>query len=263
MIWRLAVFVAALAWAQAAAAAPAPCRFEGTAMGLVKAVDDGDTLVLDGGRVVRLTGMQAPKMRPEDPAFRAWPHAGEARDALERLTAGRMVRLHVNGAGEDRHGRLLAQVTVRANGQEIWLQQALVRAGAARVYSFADNRGCVRELLAAEDEARKAGRGLWVLDAYRIRTADDAAAVIGQYHLVEGQIRSAARVRDRLYWNFGDDYRADFTVTIPAPALRLFDGTGFDPVAATGLRVRVRGWIELRNGPDIEVSHPEQIERLD
>jgi len=260
---RAALAAAAVAWPAMALAAPVPCRFDGTRIAQVAAVDDGDTLMLADGRALRLTGLQAPKMRPEDPSFRAWPHAAEAKATLTQLAAGHDIRLHTMGAAEDRHGRLLAQVTVRAGGQEIWLQQAMLRAGAARVYTFPDNRACARELLAAEREAREAGRGLWSLAAYRIRSVDDAAAVIGQYHLVEGVVVRAQRVRDRLFWNFGDDYRTDFTVTIPARALPLFEGAGLDPAAAAGLRVRVRGWIELRNGPDIEVTHPEQIERLD
>ncbi len=32
----------------------------------------------------------------------------------------------------------------------LWLQQEMVGQGLARVYSFPDNRACVRELLASE-----------------------------------------------------------------------------------------------------------------
>ena len=83
---------------------------------------------------------------------------------------------------------------------------------------------------------------------------------------------SAARVRGRLYLNFGDDWRTDFTVTVAPGDARLFDD---DPVwaplldAAGGLagladrRVRVRGWLGRYNGPEITLTHPEQIEFLD
>jgi micrococcal nuclease len=40
----------------------------------------------------------------------------------------------------------------------------------------------------------------------------------------------------------------------------MFAGAGLQPKSLERRRVRVRGWIEERNGPRIEASHPEQIE---
>jgi hypothetical protein len=39
-----------------------------------------------------------------------------------------------------------------------------------------------------------------------------------------------------------------------------FDAAGLDPKKLEGARVRVRGWIEERNGPRMEAVRPEQIE---
>ena len=49
---------------------------------------------------------------------------------------------------------------------------------------------------------------------------------------------------------------------IEAPALRLFAEAGLDPLVLEGALVRVRGWVDDRDGPRIEVTHPEQIEVL-
>jgi hypothetical protein len=35
-----------------------------------------------------------------------------------------------------------------------------------------------------------------------------------------------------------------------------------DLASLEGQRVRVRGWVESWNGPAIEATHPEQIERV-
>jgi hypothetical protein len=49
---------------------------------------------------------------------------------------------------------------------------------------------------------------------------------------------------------------------IEAPALRLFAEDGIDPLVLDGALIRVRGWVDDRDGPRIEITHPEQIEVL-
>jgi hypothetical protein len=71
-----------------------------------------------------------------------------------------------------------------------------------------------------------------------------------------------ARVRDRIYLNFGPDWRTDFTVSIETRLLKTFEKAALDPMDLKGRKIRVRGWIESRNGPSIDVTHPEQIEVL-
>ena len=55
--------------------------------GTARAVEivDGDTLVLDDDRQVRLVGIQAPKLPLGQANFVAWPLADEAKALLERL----------------------------------------------------------------------------------------------------------------------------------------------------------------------------------
>jgi micrococcal nuclease len=53
------------------------------------------------------------------------------------------------------------------------------------------------------------------------------------------------------------------TVTILKRNERLFTGAGMTPSLLAGRRVEIRGWVEERNGPAIEVVRPEQIEFVD
>ena len=77
-----------------------------------------------------------------------------------------------------------------------------------------------------------------------------------------GVVRDAAKVRERIYLNFGADFRTDFTVSIDRRDWRTFDRAGVDPLALEGAKIEVRGWLVSRNGPMIEVTHPEQIEPI-
>lgn len=246
------------------AAAPACEGLRDGPKGTVTEVVDGDTLLLDTGLVVRLIGIQAPKLALGRDGFADWPRGNEAKAALIALTYKKPVLLRYGGEEIDRHGRALAQVTVTGDAP-VWVQQAMLLQGQARVYSFPDNRSCLPELIAAETRARAAGVGIWTDSYYRVRRADrpaDLANLTGHYELVEGRVLVAERLGAQVFLNFGRYFKEDFTAVIDARALRLFADTGLDPARLGGALVRVRGWIDDRDGPRIAVTHPEQIEVL-
>jgi hypothetical protein len=60
--------------------------------------------------------------------------------------------------------------------------------------------------------------------------------------------------------NFGRRWSEALTVTTSKRNERNFAAAGLDPKRLENRRVRVRGWIEERNGPRIEALRPEQIE---
>ena len=170
-------------------------------------VIDGDTLVLDDGRSVRLVGIQSPKLPLGRTGFEAWPLAEEAKAALAELTLGREVGLGYGGRQSDRHGRALAHLYLLDGAGEpgLWVQGALLEAGMARVYSFADNRALVAEMLAREGQARALRRGIWADPFYAVRTPERVEGHAGSFQLVEGIVLQAAKVKGRIYLNFGED----------------------------------------------------------
>lgn len=232
------------------------------ATAVVEEVTDGNTIVLDhpvmGSRVLRLAGIEAPRIA-HHPADENWPLAKDAQQALAALSLGREVRLSFEGLPLDRYRRLLAQVHDE-NG--LWLQGEMVAHGMARVRSLPDNRFRIADLLRMEAAARAEARGIWADPFYRIRSPDEAEGDIDSFQIVEGAVMDRARVRDRIYLNFGPDWRTDFTVSIETRFLKAFEKAALDPMDLKGRKIRVRGWIESRNGPFIDVTHPEQIEVL-
>jgi micrococcal nuclease len=132
------------------------------------------------------------------------------------------------------------------------LQEELVAKGLARVYSFPDNRACVAELLARSP-------------AYRIQDALDVerlGRLTHSYQLVEGTVASVGQGGGRIYLNFAKDWRSDFTISVERKDAAVFTTAAIDLKDLNGKRVRVRGWVEWRNGPMIEATYPEQIEIL-
>ena len=227
----------------------------------VVSVVDGDTVVLGqevlGARQVRLVGIQAPKLPLGRKNFPTWPLAAKSKKALEKLVLGKTVRLSFGGTRLDRHGRLLAHLRLD-DGR--WVQGAMLGLGMARVYTFPDNRAMAAEMLALERQARKVRHGIWDHPFYALRKPENLARRIGTFQIIEATVAAAAKVKARVYLNFGADWRSDFTVTLKTKARRMFKKLGVDPLSLQGKRVRVRGWLKKFNGPMIEATHPEQIE---
>ncbi len=220
------------------------------------ALDDGSELS------VRLSAIQAP--RTAQPTEKAWPFAAESKAALAALIQGRHVQLSYGGETRDRYGRAVAQVhTLGVSGQpDFWVQSEMIRLGLARVFSWKGELADLAALYDLEEQARDSGRGIWGSEFYAPRRPDPdpLAQFVDSMQIVEGIVISTADVRGRVYLNFGSDYKTDFTIAIAKKHMK--DFAAINPVELTGARVRVRGWIEMINGPMIWLDHPGRLEIL-
>lgn len=113
---------------------------------------DGDTLTTPDGKYIRLLCIDAPEMKQR--------HGVRARNALADLVKN---GAHIRTRGKDQYGRALAIVIVAVGGKEIIANREMLRRGHAWVYRrFSDDCGLPeKSLLAVEEEARAASRGLW------------------------------------------------------------------------------------------------------
>lgn len=123
-----------------------------TLSGVVAVVVDGDTILFkpDTYRAasraflrVRLAGIDAPEADQ--------PHGVAATRALKDMALQQAVTLNV--VGIDRYGRKLGRLFIGARS----INAELVRRG----HAWAWSRGVGEPLRALEDEARRAGIGLW------------------------------------------------------------------------------------------------------
>lgn len=126
----------------------------GPVAGRVRRVADGDTFVLESGPRVRLLGIDAPEHGEH-------PLAERAKLALEELVLGRFVKLERGRPDRDRYERFLRYVFVERDGEQLFVNAELVRRGLAEVYRKAETDERLREIISAEEEARRAARGLW------------------------------------------------------------------------------------------------------
>lgn len=227
---------------------------------------DGETVGLDDGSELRLIGALAPRAIDVGAEPGTWPWEGKARDALQALALGKSVELGFGGERLDRYGRLQAHVHLIEGDQRRWLQGRLLAQGLARATTLAGNRACAPELLAAEQAAREKSRGLWVDAAYQVRQADRPAELLAYrttFQIVEGRIARVAFVRGVIHLNFDRNWRHAFSASLRNADRGLLGGFAGDAKALEGRPVRVRGWIEGRERPAIDLSSGGMIEVLD
>jgi micrococcal nuclease len=257
---RLSVLILALALAAGprAFAVPPPLGFSAGESVSVQTVVDAGSMRLADGRTLRLAAIWTP-LPPIDPRAgeRSMANAARARAFLEAVAQSPLI-LAFEGASSDRYQRLVAHVV--SDGR--WIQGEMVAAGMALAAPSAAHRAWSIELLALEDHARRARRGLWADGALRVRDAAAIGRFSEGYAIVEGVVGAVARYSSITYLNFGPDWRSDFSAAAASGARALLRDAGIPLQELAQHRVRVRGEMIWRNGPFIEIAVPEQIEVL-
>jgi endonuclease YncB( thermonuclease family) len=235
-------------------------------------VEKNGVLVLEDGRAVILEGIRLPEQDSQ---------RQEALSALRVLTAGKSITFTAIAPKQDRYDRIRAQ-----GFTDVWLQNALLDKGLARVAIAPDRNECAPDLYEVEARAREHQAGLWALSANAPRRAEafheppraeaaprpvdaapetrrrtDVAREAGSFQLVEGWVTHVASGGGRTFIDFGSDGRQSFSAVIQPEDRRAF--RGFDLEALEAHKIRIRGIVQdYRGRPEIALSNPAQIEVL-
>jgi endonuclease YncB( thermonuclease family) len=234
----------------------AGCAFEPQGEGRVAAVIDARSFRLDDGREVRLAGIE-PIASENGPA----EQAGRS-SALSAIVTGHDVTLRGQDDTPDRYGREPAFVFL--DGSQNSVQEMLLGEGEALVAGTISDRDCAASLNAAEAAARSAKKGTWA-DPAAIKNAEssgDILAGIGRFTVVEGKVLSVRQSGATTYLNFGRNWTQGFAVIISRRIIPVFVAAGINPKSLENRRIRVRGWVEARQGPRIEMLRVGQLELL-
>jgi len=250
---------AAFALALALAAAPSLARAAscGVAAGTVQpvAVTERGEVALADQRVARLAGLDVPGQGALAPL---------ARDFIASHALGRAAALVVFSTAPDRWGRTLADLSAPQDaGVPVSLADTLLTAGLARVRPEFETRACEPARLALEAGARAKKLGVWGDRDYSVLAANDGAELArrdGRFVIVEGVVSRVGLGRSRFYLDLG--LRGDLSVTASRKTEAAFRAAGAPLSALAGERIRVRGVLDDRFGPQIEIADPLMLERL-
>lgn len=134
----------------------------------VRNVHDGDTVILDDGTRVRLLGINTPEI--DSAVSRAEAGGETAKLWLKSRIEGRKVRLEGDQEAQDHYGRTLAHLFAE-DGEHLNL--TLVRQGLAIASIFPPNLKYAEALAQAQQQARRARRGVWGDPAYAAQPIAD------------------------------------------------------------------------------------------
>jgi micrococcal nuclease len=126
----------------------------------VSRVVDGDTIIVNKGTTkltIRLVGIDAPEVSHAK-NLPGQPFSQQSTKHLAGLVLNKTV--DIKSYGPDRYGRALGEVFLDGNNINI----EMVKSGLAEVYRGTPAKGQNMEpYWMAEEEARKTGKGMWVL----------------------------------------------------------------------------------------------------
>jgi len=128
---------------------------QGGEVARVARVIDGDTIELESGERVRYIGIDTPESVHPDRPDECFGAESAARN--RELVEGKEVVLVRDVSERDKYGRLLRYVY--AGG--VFVNELLLKEGYAQVTTYPPDVAHVETYLAAQREAREAGRGLW------------------------------------------------------------------------------------------------------
>jgi endonuclease YncB( thermonuclease family) len=246
--------VAALGLVPVIAVTPAlaaGCAFAPQGEGRVAAIVDARSFRLEDGREIRLAGIEP-----------VTAEKSKDTSALSAILLGREVTLSDEDDTPDRYGRQPAFVFLGSS--ETPVQAELLARGEALVSGAVADKDCASVLASAEAAGRAAKKGIWA-DPAAIKNAEspgDILTGIGRFTVVEGRALLVRQAGTMTYLNFGRNWTRDFAVTISRRMLARVEAAGTALKSLENQRIRVRGFVEARQGPRMEVLHPGQIERI-
>ncbi len=214
----------------------------------VKTVYDGDTVVLEDGRKIRLLGINTPEVQHRDKSADAG--GDEAKRWLIDKLENAKVRLEVGVEKTDKYGRTLAHLFTEKK-EHINLQ--LVEAGLAAVSIYSNELLYVNELVKAQNQAEQARLGIWGRPEYATIPVDSLteAGHPGWTRLV-GKVVNIRKTRKSIYLEFSDAFEA----RIESKWLDLFPNVN----DYLGKTIEVRGWLSKSKGHlSMLIRHPSAI----
>jgi len=215
-------------------------------------ITDGDTLVLDDDRQVRIIGLNTLELRATHPDDKRW--AISASLALDDSVGDKPVTLIEGRDSLDRYGRTLGHI-VNAAGDNVALQ--LIDSGLGIAVAIGRNTLCAEQMLRHENTARQARRGMWHSPGpWFINDARLAGNERG-FHVLQSTVKRVAGSR-----------RSPSLVLANGLIVRLgkhwpTDTSRQNPVAVShlpGKRVEVRGWLSSSSGRvSLSLHHPANL----
>ncbi|WP_372880770.1 thermonuclease family protein [Psychromonas sp.] len=215
----------------------------------LKKINDGDTVTLDSGELVRFIGINSPEIDHIN-ISKSQPFALAAKEALAgQIKKGDKLRLIFDHTRRDKYGRLLAYVFTQT-GQNLALLQ--LKSGFAQHWVIGKNDLLWLCFQAAEQQARSAKKGIWA--NFRPLKAGELSEKDKGYQYIVGEISELKETKKSLEIILD----GNLTVKLDKKNVNFFETSGtkiqlHNSILLTGNLKWIAGQLQLT------ITHPAQI----
>jgi endonuclease YncB( thermonuclease family) len=256
LVWAFLFLCQAPAPARADAIAknpdPASCR-TGTydEQSTVKHVIDGDTIILNDDRHVRLIGINTPEVSHDD--LPSQPGADQAYHYLDSLLrTNRTVHLRYDRERTDHYGRTLAHLFL-PDGTNI--QSLLLTRGLATTLTIPPNLEFMECYAAGAGQARTHGIGLWALRQYQPLPAEHITRKELGYRIITGTVLRVTAGKSGSWIGLAKN----LSLRIDNEDLRYFS----DLQELVGKQALASGFLYYSNGEfRMKIRHPQDLQTI-
>ncbi|MDR4513139.1 thermonuclease family protein [Nitrosomonas sp.] len=215
----------------------------------VKKVYDGDTLILENGKRVRLLGVNTPEIESRHRAGE--PGGEQARLWLHNKLQDRKVYLEYDLEKQDKYQRLLAHVFL-SDGKHVNLE--LIKNGLAFLNIMPPNLRHAKQFELAQKQAKQNKLGIWALPRYQARPLSAITSANSGWQRYTGVPQTIQHKKRYTYLNFNDQTN----IRIDNEHLNYFP----ELTSYLGKMVEIRGWVSRRGGKySIQIRHPSALIR--
>ncbi len=218
----------------------------------VKKIYDGDTVMLEDGRKIRLLGINTPEVMHKNQNAEA---GGEtAKRWLTDKLMNQKVRLVTDSERTDKYKRTLAHLFTEKKEH---INVELVALGLAAVNIYPPNLLYVDQLVAAGIQAEQNKRGIWQKDEYATIPIDRLGSDgHSGWTRLTGKVSVIRSSRKFVYLEFANF----FQVRIEKKWLHLFPKIN----SYLGRTIETRGWLNKnRGGWSMLIRHPSALQTAD
>ncbi len=204
----------------------------------IKSIIDGDTVILNDNRHIRLIGINTPEIN-HDNIKRSDAGALKAKDFLLSLLK-KQNEIHLKYGKErfDRHGRTLAHLYLN-NGLNI--QAELLQQGLAMPLRIAPNLSLAECYNNASLSAKQKNLGLWALDRYQTRNVLRLKGNEKGFHFISGKVERVTESRSSIWLNLQNNV----ALRVHKDDLKSFNKS--DLMSLQGKTIEANGWLYKRN----------------
>ena len=200
-------------------------------------VIDGDTVILEDGRHIRLIGINTPEIGRNGKASE--PGADAAQKHLQSLIHGhKQIKLKFDAEEFDRYKRTLAHLFL-PDGENI--QANLLAEGLAIPLTIPPNLGYLDCYLHHSNQAIASRRGLWSLQQYKSLASTTLDTNIRGYHVITGRVERIGESRSSIWINL----TGKVALRIKHKDLSYFNEAELQDLE--GKKIQARGWIYYKN----------------